>query len=236
MKDPKNIKGLSTETVKKRLNSMRDFSNAYLNNVENLHISISTGNSKTGVLVPSISLRPLLDCGNCKACSKLCYDFRNDAVYPSVQKSRAKNWAIWTADPERYFREISAACKFFVSFRWHIGGDIVNERYFAGMIQVANENKNVKFLVFTKRFDIVNSYVAGGGRIPENLQIIFSYWRGLKVNNPYNFPSSHPLFADGFTTAGDGAKLCTGNCSECYKCGVNCWALKPGEQVIFNVH
>lgn len=75
-----------------------------------------------------------------------------------------------------------------------------------------------------------------GGFLPDNLQIIFSNWVGQKENNPFNFPTSNPLFLDGTTTAHDGAYWCSGNCSECAKENSKCWSLKPGEEVIFPIH
>ena len=85
-------------------------------------------------------------------------------------------------------------------------------------------------------FHVVNGYVNNGNIIPTNLKIIFSGWKGLDMPNPYNFPSAHPLFPDGSTSAKDGAKLCTGNCTQCLSENRLCWNLKKGEEVIFPAH
>ena len=84
--------------------------------------------------------------------------------------------------------------------------------------------------------DSINEYVANGGEIPENLQLIFSAWPGMPLDNPYNFPTSSPRFIDGSCAAPEGAKECPGNCSECAVMGAGCWTLKAGEGVVFNAH
>lgn len=208
----------------------------FAEDLENQHVYISAGNRKTGFAVPSVSLIPVRDCPNCGACSRLCYDLRNDCIYNSVTGTRAKNSALARLDTDRYFAEISAACKAFRFFRWHIGGDILNFAYFLGMLRVAAENEHTTFLAFTKCYDLVNRYIANGGAIPSNLQIIFSAWPGAEMANPYNFPTSSPVFADGSTAAPVDALDCPGDCSACAVMGGGCWGLKPGQGVKFAAH
>ncbi len=206
-------------------------------NVENLHVSISAGNTKLGA-IPSVSLLPVIDCGNCKACKLSCYDLRHDLIYKTVKSSRATNSAIYAADPERYFREIDAwlTLNYPRAFRWHIGGDIKGVEYLANMVKIAENHPDIKFLAFTKQFAVVNKYLDEGGQIPDNLNILFSGWVGQEMENPYDLPTTHPLFADGRTSAHDGARLCTGNCSECLKDDRLCWNCKPGDEIIFVAH
>lgn len=73
--------------------------------VSDLHVKISGGNDKLGA-IPSVSLIPVMDCGNCAICAKSCYDLRNDFIYKEVIKTRAINSAIYHEDPERFFNEI----------------------------------------------------------------------------------------------------------------------------------
>lgn len=223
------------EVMSARIQRMRSVTEEIMSLEELPHLSFSEGNRKTDSLVPSISLRPILDCGNCSQCSKSCYDFRNDLRFDDHYRSRAKNYVVWKKNPKLYFEEISLFCKRKVSFRWHIGGDIVNLDYLKGMVKVAKENRHCKFLVFTKMFDLCNEYFSKN-RKPSNLQIIYSGWVGLDMPNPHNFPTAHPIFPDGTTSASDGARLCTGNCSECLVSNNGCWTLKKGEQVTFIAH
>ena len=235
IKSPKNISPIKAENLAYKLRYMCEKASNLVPDLDEQHVFISTGNRKTGFAVPSVSLIPVKDCGNCSCCSRLCYDIRND-MYPTTMDTRARNSAIAHNAVDRYFAEIESACKAFRFFRWHVGGDILNERYLAGVIAVALSNPHCRFLIFTKMYDLVNAFVAAGGVIPSNLQIIFSDWPGAKMTNPYNFPTSSPVFADGSTAAPVNAVDCPGNCSECAVMGSGCWTLKNGEGVRFNAH
>ena len=232
---PKNIHKLSLEAFEKRLNYMVEKTNDFLPIADTLKIQFAEGNRKTKELVPSVSLRPVLDCKNCGKCGRLCYDLRNDCWHSAVMDGRSRNYAIFQNNPKRYFDEISEFCKRKIAFRWHIGGDIVNMEYLKGMVRVARENKQCHFLVFTKMFDLVNEYLDKHSK-PKNLQILFSGWVGLEMNNPHNLPTAHPIFADGSTTADNGAYLCKGDCTHCLLYKEGCWNLKKGEQVVFYAH
>ena len=236
MAKAKNVNDIRPELKEKRLTRMIDQYEEYCENVDQIHVYIANGNRKTGAAVPSVSLIPIFNCRNCSVCQDKCYDLRNDCCYPGCADRRAMNAAILKMDRAKYFREINDAVKGFRFFRWHIGGDIVDEDYLFWMTLIASANQHCKFLCFTKSFDIVNNYMMNGGFLPDNLQIIFSNWVGQKENNPFNFPTSNPLFLDGTTTAHDGAYWCSGNCTECAKENAKCWSLKPGEEVIFPIH
>lgn len=144
---------------------------AYENAVENvsdLHVKISDGNNKLGA-IPSVSLIPVMDCGNCAICAKSCYDLRNDFIYKEVIKTRAINSAIYHEDPERFFKEIDDYLNYRYprAFRFHIGGDIQNKWYLDKMCEIARKHKDTKFLAFTKMFDVCNEYLDDGNVIPE---------------------------------------------------------------------
>lgn len=111
--------------MKTRLSKAQAAYENALENVENLHVKISEGNNKLGA-IPSVSLIPVMDCGNCAICAKSCYDLRNDLIYKEVVKTRAINSAIYHEDPERYFKEIDDYLNYRYprAFRFHIGGDI----------------------------------------------------------------------------------------------------------------
>lgn len=232
----KNIQPIKVDAMRTRLAKMINARDEYAANIDEQHVYISAGNRKTGFAVPSVSLIPVADCGNCSACSRLCYDLRNDCIYNGVTSTRAKNSAIAHNAIDRYFFEIKLACKAFRFFRWHIGGDILNAAYLAGMIDVALACPHCTFLAFTKRFDLVNEYVANGSDIPSNLQLIFSAWPGMALDNPYNFPVSSPLFVDGSHAAGNNPISCPGDCSNCAMMGGGCWTLKRGQGVVFAAH
>lgn len=96
---------LGKEGMKTRLSKAQAAYENAVENVSDLHVKISDGNTKLGA-IPSVSLIPVMDCGNCAICAKSCYDLRNDMIYKEVIKTRAINSAILHEDPERYFKEI----------------------------------------------------------------------------------------------------------------------------------
>lgn len=227
---------LGEHALKQRLNALR-LARRDIKDIDRLHVRISESNAKMG-LIPSISLLPVIDCGNCGCCAKSCYDLRHDMIYPQSIMARSINSMIFDTNPARYFREIDAWLTFNYprAFRWHIGGDIKSSSYLEGMVDIAEKHKDISFLAFTKMFNIINEYLDSGRSLPSNLKIIFSGWTGLDIPNPHNLPSAHPLFADGSTSAKDGAKLCKGNCTECLSKKLLCWSLKPGEEIVFSTH
>lgn len=206
-------------------------------NKHRVHISVSNIKMNDGAaIIPSVSLPPILTCSNCAQCSKYCYALKMARLRKNVNGSWAKNLAVYQADPDRYFREVAFAAKNYRNFRWHVAGDILSDSYLQGMIKVARECPSTSFLAFTKSFGIVNRYLDAGNSLPENLKIVFSGWVGLEMENPHNLPTSHPIFADGTTSAPDGAKWCGGNCSECAAHSSGCWTMGKGDAVIFALH
>jgi len=224
------------DAIRKRVKSMVDYRKAV--DVKNAHVKLSYGNRKTTALVPSVSLIPVADCRNCTACSRGCYDVRNDCYLPTVQKSRANNSAIVHEDMERYFEEIESAVKFLRFFRWHVGGDILNFWYWEHMVYIAKVTPTCEFLVFTKMFAIVNHWLNEGNELPKNLHVIFSDWRGQEMYNPHNLPVSSPLWEDGTTGSyvTENRFVCPGNCSECAEVNGGCWGAKKGDTILFEAH
>lgn len=231
-----NYKEFGAEAIKKRVLEMLEFRNQV--DVDNAHVKFSYGNRKTGALVPSVSLIPVADCGNCAVCSKGCYDVRNVCFQKTVQRSRANNSAIFKEDRTRYFKEVEEATKFLRFFRWHVGGDIKDYDYFGQMVGIAVRNKGCEFLCFTKMYDVVNEWISNVGELPENLHIIFSDWRGAEFENPYELPVSSPLWADG--TKGphctEKVYMCGGDCTACAKIHEGCWAAGKGDTILFEAH
>ena len=44
-------------------------------------------------------------------------------------------------------------------FRFHVGGDIIDNIYFDYMVAIARDFPETKFLAFTKKYEIVNAYI-----------------------------------------------------------------------------
>lgn len=208
-----------------------------------MHISISEGNSKLGKIA-SVSLPAGVACRQDCECLNKCYARKIMRIRKSVRNAYERNWEILQNDPFTYWREIEMAVAMSRFFRFHVSGDIPDEDYLWNMIRLAETNKHCEILCFTKKYEIVNEmcrkFKACGYKdqelMPRNLRLIFSGWRGLEMQNPYNFPEAHVRYKDGTTTARADAKECGENCTDCALAGEGCWTLKHGEQIVFKEH
>lgn len=202
-----------------------------------IHVSISPGNSKTGHLVPSVSLPQGVFCPQDAPCfyEGTCY-VKNIDWRPNVADAYERNYIILTEDPEQFWREVDAAIKMNFAFRYHVSGEIPDKEYLERMIREAEMNPHCKQLVFTKKYDLVNEYFDEHGieSKPSNLQIIFSEWIGYPMNNPYHFPVARVLYATDEITPD--MKICGGNCSECVCRNTGCWVLEFGDVIYLPDH
>lgn len=197
-------------------------------------VKISKGNSKLGQ-IPSVSLPSIKTCRQC-ACQEKCYAHKLERLRPAVRNAYQHNLEVLLNDPDTYWREVEASIMMSRFFRFHVSGDIPNAEYLTNMVAVAIRNPHCQILCFTKRYEMVNEFIANGGELPDNLHMIFSGWIGLDMVNPFYLPEAHVRYRDGSTTARDDAIECGGNCTECALTEGGCWNLKKGQQVIFNEH
>ena len=200
-----------------------------------MDVSISPGNIKLGA-IKSVSLPAYKTCLKDAPCYKDCYAAKISRLRKTVNDAYERNYRILRSDPDIYFNAVDEAIASSDYFRFHVSGDIVDDEYFARMVDVAERHSNCEILCFTKKYDIVNQWLDDGLTIPDNLHIIFSVWRNLDCNNPYNLPEAHVKYKDGHTTAKTNAILCKGNCTNCAKTNEGCWVLKRGEQIVFKQH
>lgn len=204
-----------------------------------METKISNTNSKLGGNIPSINLPAGKTCRPDAPCQKGCYAKRGNFRFDNVKQSHTNNLLLYLANYEQYFNSIinqlndsDIVYKF---VRWHSSGDIVDPRYFEGVVKVACSCPQTKFLIFTKKFDIVNDYIYNNHTLPNNLKVVFSAWdKTFKVINPYNLPVTYVNFKDQTKNADipEFAIPCTG---KCYECKV-CWSLEKGQSVVFNQH
>lgn len=228
---------LSNEAMKNRVKKIKEAQKENIKEVKKLHVKVQRGNRKTGANCWTVSLLPVVDCGNCSKCKHNCYDLKADLIYPAVINDRARNSAIHKKDPDRYWREINEQVKknCIRELRINVGGDLSYED-FKYVRVLGLENPNTDILFFTKNYDDINRYLDEVS-FPENVHAIMSAWEGMKMDNRHNLPCSHLLYDDGRTTAPEyGAVYCGGNCSECNMNSEGCWNLKKGEHVIFRAH
>lgn len=237
-KKAKNVNEMNMEVMKKRLTAMIEMKNEICEHSEDYHVKLQKGNTKTGEKSMTVSLIPVVDCPNCSECKKKCYDLRNDCCYPSVQKSRAINSAIHDITPGRYWAEIEQSvieeqCEF---LRINVGGDMSDNDFYY-LNDIAKRCPNCTFLFFTKNYKGINKFLDEVGSFEKNVKRMMSAWPGMEMDNPYNLPCAHVMWADGSTTAPQwGAILCRGNCSECYMDHDGCVGVVDGGHVVMNAH
>lgn len=197
-------------------------------------MKISKGNSKIGKIW-NISLPPIKACIGCAdICGKDCYAMKAYRQYNATREAWDHNFDQAKKDIGSYFQELERALQKYKGkfFRWHVAGDILNIFYFSHMVAIAEQFPHIKFLAFTKQYKIVNEFLYIGYSLPENLQIVFSAWPNLPMDNPNQFPVA--WMNDGTETRiPSDAIPCHGNCETCGMC----WSLSEiNRDVYFDKH
>lgn len=202
-----------------------------------MRVKISQTNTKLSGSIPSVNLPAIQTCRHDAPCKKYCYACKGNFTYTKVRQSLLNNLACYVNDKKQYFEDVISFLNGLVSyryFRWHSSGDIIDEDYLQGMVKVANKCKDVKFLAFTKKFELVNEYL-NNNKLPNNLKIVFSAWdKNFNVPNPHNLPIAYVNFKkkENNPKIPELAIPCSGKCYEC----LSCWTLRKGQNVVFNQH
>lgn len=235
----------TAEKIRNNVKKYRALRDKYIKNVENIHVKLVAGNTKTGINCRTVSLLPVVDCPNCSKCKGNCYDVRHDCINTCCVNLRAQNSAIHKVDRPRYWKEIDEAVKaeFCLELRLNVGGDLERED-FDFVQKLGESNPRTDILFFTKNYDSCNEFISSNidkypdnFGFPSNVHPIYSAWIGMEMNNPYNVPTSHVLWENGDTTAPEfGSYYCGGNCSACHFYKEGCWELKANESVVFKAH
>lgn len=231
-------KRIQKVNVKNAIEKRTQFLNDTLLNISLVNaIHISIGNSKMGP-IPSFSVLPFLTCTNCKGCSGYCYAAKGNFNFPRNINALAENTALLMKNPAFVEHEINKFLNqgtiIYKYFRFNVAGDIggkVEENYFPMILRISKKNPWTRFLMFTKNYRLVNEYIENGGQIPENLQIVFSKWDNIPIDNPHNLPIAIVKVNEN-TAIPDGAFHCSGDCANCLKC----WLIEAGKIVYFDLH
>jgi len=197
---------------------------------------ISKGNIKLD-LTPNLSLPPVATCADLPCLKEGCYAMKAWNCYPNVRASWSENLEYFQTEPTEFFNEVVLRIKIMRTkryFRWHTGGEIPNQQYLDGMIRVAEELPEVKFLVFTKRYNLDFSAKPG------NLEVIPSSWPGLKM--PHAKIRRNGMSVAWMVDGKDKRRIrenaknafeCPGSCTNCRVC----WSASSlGKDVIFHKH
>ena len=197
-------------------------------------ITVSPGNKKME-WISSVSQPAHITCPKDVPCWFDCYADRYCRFRKSTSEAYMKNYEIYKADPDSFFKQLDVAICTNRWFRLHVSGDFPDAYYFARCVEVVKNNPRCTVLAFTKQFRIVNDFISKGGVIPDNFKVILSAWGEWRPENPYDLPVAEVIFK-GADSVPDHWKICGGNCTECACRGVGCWELKKGETIAFHQH
>jgi hypothetical protein len=199
--------------------------------MNNRQVTISSGNSKMGKIY-SVSLPPVLTCREDAPCKKGCYAMKGAFLYANVKSSYQNNLDFFNEDAKGYELSILKQLPMYGVFRWSVSGDIVNNEYLEMMIRIAKKLPNVKFLAFTKKYELINEYLLTK-KLPKNLKVVFSAWKGLEFENPNKLSIAYVYDKNNIDERiPKNALPCNGDCSQC----MVCWGLKKSSSVVFNKH
>lgn len=221
----KEINGFKMVTIQKIVNSLVMWVGYYHDGMEDgrkVDLVISDGNKKIGRCM-NVSLAPILTCKRCEKCMYYCYDIKACLQYENVRKARAKNTALFNYSREEFFRQLwerMARKRKNKFLRFHVSGEIVDTAHFNLMVETARRFPDFTIWTYTKNYDAVNEWIAAHGSIPENFSVMFSEWKGVPIDNPYNMP----VFRCAFTDADRIGFHCPGNCDICKEKHCGCIA------------
>lgn len=205
-------------------------------------VHISHGNSKLGVDIPSVNLPVGASCREDAPCYKRCYARRGRFSFPHNKSLLDTNLQIWNDSPVNFERSILVAAFASKFFRWHATGDIPSKEYLEMMVRVANALPDTRFLCFTKKYELINSFIDNGGALPKNLIIVFSAWGDWVPDNPHHLPMAYIHFKHAGELEIPNAHKCPNYCGDCVMSGCSCWDMNRGvhdgfvDCVIFNEH
>ena len=202
-------------------------------------VKIATGNTKLGNCICALSFPAGVTCRKDAPCRKECYCMKGNQITSSVLGTYMKNYRIWQEDSKKFFKQIDGFLKShgYKYMRIFDSGDIPSTEFLIDLTKkVVNKNKRIKFLMYTKQYEIVNSVFNEEFPKPKNFTIVFSTWDKSwgteKIEG--NYPKSYIDFKDKERNVKIPQKHieCSGNCSKCLKC----WKLKDNECVVFHQH
>lgn len=200
--------------------------------MNDIKFKVTNSNSKLGSIC-AINLPAIKTCREDAPCKKLCYANKGNFVYKNVKKCYEDNLNAFLKDKEQTKKDIIEQLPIIGFCRIHASGDFVNMEYLEMLVEIAKEVKGVNFMAFTKKYELVNEFIANGNKIPSNFKILFSGWHGLEMNNPYNLPTAFVRLNNVVDNRIKKTAIeCSGKCDKCFAC----WNVKKKQQVVFHQH
>ena len=233
-------KGFKPETIRKIVEELQVLIAYFLEILKNggfIKLVISMGNSKIGKCM-NVSLAPIITCKNCSKCKSFCYDVKACLQYLNVRIARAKNTALFLYDREQFFTQLwkrmekRRTNKF---LRFHVSGEIMDLNHFEYMVKTAEMFPDFVIWTYTKMYWIVNEYIRIHGEdkncIPGNFAVMYSEWKGLPIDNPYNMPVFRCIYPE--ENKPNNCMKCPGNCDICKSNNIGC---VNGQSVYTELH
>jgi hypothetical protein len=213
----------------------------------------SYGNSKLGKKrVLNFGMSIYHTCNHACGCykEKKCYGMGGTFIFGSNMKKAAENFKYYishpAADMVRMLQRVINNNPKIKLFRYFEIGDIPKKEFIDIMVELAENNPDIKFWTYTKKYAFVNSWLSDhDGYLPENLTIIFSHWLNddgtyFPMPNPYNMPTSEfiPLGMEHLKDMVTHICPCSDPTvkNECYNCEFPCHELKRGQSMALLEH
>ena len=191
-----------------------------------------------------------LTCNHACECYKnaTCYACNGCYLFASNQALYSENLNFYnTCDNETFINALQLVIDKtgYKLFRYFTCGDIPNNRFIDCMVSLAKRNPTVKFWSYTKKYNIVNSWIDSNGSLPENLVIVFSHWMNengtyFEMYNPHNLPTSEFIPYGREELKNNVTHICP--CSDptvnatCATCDHPCYSIKNGESMALLEH
>lgn len=183
--------------------------------VQDLQPHISAGNAKIHRAV-NYSTLPVICCGNCAKCSRVCYALKIANRLPNVMHNWAENTAIIRRDPERLFSAMDKAMDGADEARYHVGGEVETLDQADLMNRTAARHPSTVTWTYTHMHGLMNEYLNRAELAP-NYSVMYS---ADSAEDAATIPNPHgmPMFirVDSLDEVPDGAWTCPGNCDVCH--------------------
>lgn len=201
-------------------------------------IHMTTKNKKTGPAILDLAF-PVCSCRENAPCKESCYACKGAQQIAVVQAAYYRNWRLWNENPDNFFEQVYYEIKYsgLTTVRFFDSGDFPNYDFLERVISLCEKTPDVKYMAFTKQYEIVNDYIFKNGKLPNNLNIVFSAWdKSWEVPNPHELPVAYVEFKDKRMNPNfpKNSFRCPMRESTCSACKV-CWN-KNLKAVIFKQH
>lgn len=201
-------------------------------------IHMTTKNKKTGPAILDLAF-PVCSCREDAPCKESCYACKGAQQIAVVQAAYYRNWRLWNENPDNFFEQVFYEIKYsgLTTVRFFDSGDFPNYDFLERVISLCEKTPDVKYMAFTKQYEIVNDYIFKNGKLPNNLNIVFSAWdKSWEVPNPHELPVAYVEFKDKRMNPNfpKNSFRCPMRESTCSACKV-CWN-KNLKAVIFKQH